>query len=95
MNKRLRLFNVLIGYQTELTYQHTDGSFSAFGNNDPSGSTWLTAFVVMSFAQASPYIYIDPSTVNKAVDWLVRQFDEESGTFSEPGRVIHKEMMVS
>ena len=24
----------------ELTYQHKDGSFSAFGDNDPSGSMW-------------------------------------------------------
>lgn len=29
------------GYQQELTYRHPDGSFSAFGTNDPSGSTWL------------------------------------------------------
>jgi CD109 antigen len=29
------------GYQQELTYRHQDGSFSAFGNSDPSGSTWL------------------------------------------------------
>jgi len=29
------------GYQQELTYRHSDGSFSAFGSNDPSGSTWL------------------------------------------------------
>lgn len=29
-----------IGYQQELTYRHTDGSFSAFGMSDPNGSTW-------------------------------------------------------
>lgn len=29
-----------IGYQQELTYRHGDGSFSAFGMSDPSGSTW-------------------------------------------------------
>ena len=28
------------GYQRELTYQHKDGSFSAFGDNDDSGSMW-------------------------------------------------------
>lgn len=28
------------GYQQELTYKHSDGSFSAFGSSDPSGSTW-------------------------------------------------------
>jgi len=30
----------LLGYQRELTYQRDDGSFSAFGNRDPSGSIW-------------------------------------------------------
>ena len=28
------------GYQRELTYQHKDGSFSAFGDQDKSGSMW-------------------------------------------------------
>ena len=28
------------GYQRELTYQHKDGSFSAFGESDKSGTTW-------------------------------------------------------
>lgn len=77
-----------------MTYQHSDGSFSAFGDRDPSGSTWLTAFVVKSFAQASPYIYIDPQVVGKAINWLLNQFDEETGVFGEPGNVIHKEMQV-
>lgn len=29
-----------IGYQQELTYKRDDGSFSAFGKSDASGSTW-------------------------------------------------------
>jgi len=28
------------GYQQELTYRRSDGSFSAFGSADASGSTW-------------------------------------------------------
>lgn len=28
------------GYQRELTYKHDDGSYSAFGKSDKSGSTW-------------------------------------------------------
>lgn len=31
------------GYQRELTYQHTDGSFSAFGDSDDSGSMWYVS----------------------------------------------------
>merc|ERR1740130_1825379 len=38
--------NMIVGYGRELTYRHSDGSFSAFGNSDPSGSTWLTSFVI-------------------------------------------------
>ncbi|KAK0422305.1 hypothetical protein QR680_007497 [Steinernema hermaphroditum] len=40
------------GYQRELTYKRDDNSFSAFGQSDSHGSTWLTAFVVRSFKQA-------------------------------------------
>jgi len=29
------------GYQRQLTYQRSDGSFSAFGNRDKAGSAWL------------------------------------------------------
>ncbi|XP_063414101.1 CD109 antigen-like isoform X2 [Mytilus trossulus] len=79
------------GYQRELTYQHDDGSFSAFGNSDKSGTTWLTAFVVKSFAQASDDIFIDDKLFHKALDWLVLQ-QTEIGTFKEPGKVLHKAM---
>nr|KAG5690559.1 hypothetical protein BaRGS_014692 [Batillaria attramentaria] len=34
------------GYQTELTYQHMDGSFSIWGDRDPSGSTWYSTMMM-------------------------------------------------
>ena len=34
---------VITGYQKELTFQRSDGSFSAFGNSDPAGSVWSVA----------------------------------------------------
>nr|XP_022323516.1 CD109 antigen-like isoform X2 [Crassostrea virginica] len=79
------------GYQREMTYSHDDGSYSAFGKSDKSGTTWLTAFVVKSFSQAADFITIDENVVQKAVTWLVSQ-QNENGTFREPGRVLHKEM---
>nr|AEG67300.1 alpha-2-macroglobulin [Branchiostoma belcheri tsingtauense] len=79
------------GYQRELTYTHDDGSFSAFGSSDASGSTWLSAFVMKSFSQAMDYIYIDPKVLAKTIRWLIRQ-QQDTGVFSEPGNVIHKEM---
>ncbi|XP_033743834.1 CD109 antigen-like [Pecten maximus] len=79
------------GYQRELTYQHTDGSFSAFGDQDPSGSMWLTAFVAKSFHQAKRHIFIDDETVTRAIDWMINR-QAANGSFPEPGRIIHKNM---
>jgi len=39
---------------------------SPLGNNDKSGSLWLTAFVLKSFAQAKDLIYIDDSVLSDA-----------------------------
>uniref|UniRef100_A0A8C5MP20 Alpha-2-macroglobulin domain-containing protein n=1 Tax=Leptobrachium leishanense TaxID=445787 RepID=A0A8C5MP20_9ANUR len=80
------------GYQRELTYKRSDGSFSAFGNSDDSGSTWLSAFVFRCFLQAREFIFISKEVLDKTVQWLVQYQDVNTGIFSEPGRVIHTEL---
>uniref|UniRef100_H0VAE7 CD109 antigen n=1 Tax=Cavia porcellus TaxID=10141 RepID=H0VAE7_CAVPO len=79
------------GYQRELLYQRDDGSFSAFGNSDPSGSTWLSAFVLRCFLEADPYIDIDPNVLHRTYNWL-KGHQKSSGEFWEPGRVIHSDL---
>ncbi|XP_029178171.1 CD109 antigen-like isoform X4 [Nylanderia fulva] len=79
------------GYQQELTYRHTDGSFSAFGTSDPSGSTWLTAFVVKSFKQAADYIPVEDRIINEALEWLSSN-QASNGSFPEVGKVSHRDM---
>ncbi|EDV25555.1 uncharacterized protein TRIADDRAFT_55768 [Trichoplax adhaerens] len=79
------------GYQKELTYRRSAGSYSAFGNRDKAGSMWLTAFVVKCFSQAKPFIYIDPKVTQPSIDWIIKKQNSD-GTFQEPGRVIHKAM---
>ena len=81
------------GYQRELNYKHNDGSYSAFGNSDASGSTWLTAFVVKSFAESRPYITIDSTELSMSTDWL-KSTQLENGCFESRGKVLHKEMKV-
>lgn len=61
------------GYQRELTYKRLDNSFSAFGDSDSHGSTWLTSFVLRSFKQAQPYIFVDEQVLEKAVEFLNSQ----------------------
>ncbi|KAK7171657.1 hypothetical protein R3I93_004075 [Phoxinus phoxinus] len=80
------------GYQRELTYQHYDGSYSAFGTSDPSGNTWLTAFVMKTFGGAKRYIFIDQNNIDRAKDWLGQQ-QMDNGCFASVGRLYHIEMM--
>ncbi|XP_071524073.1 alpha-1-inhibitor 3-like [Panulirus ornatus] len=79
------------GYQRELLYLRDDGSFSAFGKADDSGSTWLTAFVLKSFAQAQPFITIDEKTLEASRSWL-QENQTVSGCFRSIGKVFHKGM---
>ncbi|KAM4625907.1 CD109 antigen-like [Polymixia lowei] len=79
------------GYQKELSYQRDDGSFSAFGASDTSGSIWLTAFVLRCFLQARPFMRVDQSVLSRAVGWLVGH-QGSRGEFTEVGRVIHTEL---
>ncbi|XP_073673455.1 alpha-2-macroglobulin-like protein 1 [Garra rufa] len=80
------------GYQRELTYKHDDGSYSAFGKNDPSGNTWLTAFVMKSFGGAKKYTFIDQTNIDQAKEWLKQQ-QKENGCFASVGTLIHIDMM--
>ncbi|XP_049537267.1 CD109 antigen-like isoform X6 [Anopheles darlingi] len=79
------------GYQRELSYKHGDGSFSAFGESDKSGSTWLTAFVARSFKQAASHITVDESVIDKSLEWL-SDHQAPNGSFPEVGVVSHKDM---
>ncbi|XP_037391893.1 alpha-2-macroglobulin-like protein 1 [Pygocentrus nattereri] len=79
------------GYQRELSYKHYDGSYSAFGNSDPSGNTWLTAFVMKSFASAKQFIFIDQLYVDQAKTWLGQQ-QQYSGSFASVGQLFHSDM---
>ncbi|XP_030832901.1 pregnancy zone protein-like [Strongylocentrotus purpuratus] len=87
------LSNMRKGYQKQLNYRRSRGSYSAFGNRDPSGSAWLTAYVIRSFAQASPFISIDTKDLDVSINWLYNALgQDENGCFRSKGRVIHKEM---
>ncbi|XP_077662124.1 alpha-2-macroglobulin-like protein 1 [Eretmochelys imbricata] len=76
------------GYQRELLYKHNDGSYSAFGESDAMGNTWLTAFVLKSFGQARPYISIDEKHLEDALGWL-QHHQLESGCFRSVGKLFN------
>ena len=83
---------MITGYQRELTYRHRDGSFSAFGESDETGSLWLTAFVLKSFSQAEDLMYIDPTILDEATDWII-SYQKSDGSFESVGFICHQEIL--
>ncbi|CAO2606455.1 Mug2, partial [Lemmus lemmus] len=79
------------GYQRELNYKHKDGSYSAFGDRDGQGNTWLTAFVLKSFAQARAFIFIDETHTSHAFTWLSKQ-QQNNGCFRSSGSLFNNAM---
>jgi CD109 antigen len=83
---------MITGYQRELTYRRSDGSFSAFGQSDQEGSLWLTAFVLKCFAQAKGLMYVDDKVLDEAAEWII-DHQNEDGSFDPVGFIHHQEMM--
>ncbi|TFH34967.1 MAG: alpha-2-macroglobulin, partial [Dehalococcoidia bacterium] len=83
---------MVTGYQRELTYRRSDGSFSAFGQSDPEGSLWLTSFVLRAFSEAEDIVYIDEKVTGDALEWIVSHQNGD-GSFDQVGFVHHQEML--
>ncbi|XP_043377898.1 alpha-2-macroglobulin isoform X1 [Chelonia mydas] len=77
------------GYQTQLKYKHPDGSYSTFGPRyGQSGNTWLTAFVLKSFAQARSHIFIEEKHIQDALAWLAGK-QKDNGCFRSSGTLLN------
>ncbi|XP_032065555.1 alpha-2-macroglobulin-like isoform X2 [Thamnophis elegans] len=84
--------HIQTGYQRQMIFKHCDGSYSAFAKNiSEAGNTWLTAFVLKSFAQASSIIFVDDKHINDAQKFLTQQ-QEDNGCFRSTGYLFHKEL---
>ncbi|XP_012587791.1 PREDICTED: alpha-2-macroglobulin-like [Condylura cristata] len=82
--------NLISGYQRQLNYRHSDGSYSSFGDegNRTQGSTWLTAFVLKSFVQAQSYIFVDNSNLVNSFNWLSKK-QKGNGCFQRTGSILN------
>ncbi|XP_025971285.2 alpha-2-macroglobulin-like protein 1 isoform X3 [Dromaius novaehollandiae] len=80
------------GYQQQLLYKHTDGSYSAFGEGSEPGNTWLTAFVLKTFSQAQDFIHIDEQNIKDAASALIKS-QTPSGCFKSVGKLFNNGLM--
>ncbi|XP_029834423.2 alpha-1-macroglobulin isoform X1 [Ixodes scapularis] len=79
--------NLKTGYQRQMKYRHPDGSYSAFGTSDSTGSMFLTSFVVKSFKQAEKYVPIDAANLKESIKWVTTK-QKTNGCFQNVGRVL-------
>ncbi|XP_077578127.1 alpha-2-macroglobulin-like [Stigmatopora nigra] len=77
------------GYQRQLNYKHSNGGYSTFGTGEEN--TWLTAFVMRSFAKANSFVYIDPANIEDSQNWLERK-QKENGCFQKSGKLFNNRM---
>ncbi|XP_074858484.1 alpha-2-macroglobulin-like protein 1 [Carettochelys insculpta] len=80
------------GYQRQLRYKHTDGSYSAFGEGRGPGNTWLTALVLKTFSQARHFIHIDEQNIKDAARSLTLS-QTPSGCFQSTGKLFNNALM--
>ncbi|XP_071964431.1 pregnancy zone protein-like [Antedon mediterranea] len=84
--------NIRAGYQRELNYRRRDGSYSAFGQSDYDGSTWLTVFVLRTFAESDEFIEIDSNLMRESLSWLINQQNKKTGCIMSRGTLFNKAM---
>uniref|UniRef100_A0A3P8PS66 Alpha-2-macroglobulin bait region domain-containing protein n=1 Tax=Astatotilapia calliptera TaxID=8154 RepID=A0A3P8PS66_ASTCA len=77
------------GYQRQLNYKSADGAYTTFGTGP--GNTWLTAFVVRSFAKAQSFVFIDPRKIEESKTWLQHK-QQENGCFEKSGKLFNNGM---
>nr|XP_006813172.1 PREDICTED: C3 and PZP-like alpha-2-macroglobulin domain-containing protein 8-like [Saccoglossus kowalevskii] len=78
------------GYARELTYyKNNPGCFSVWTHKPCS--TWLTAFAMKIFCQASEFVVVDPKVICGATNWLLTMQNDD-GSIRENFLVYHKEM---
>ncbi|XP_070846544.1 complement C3-like [Chaetodon trifascialis] len=82
--------HIKTGYQNELAYRKSDGSFAVF--RDYRSSTWLTAYVVKVFAMAHNLVAVSKNVICDAVKFLILNAQQPDGMFREDGYVFSSSM---
>ncbi|XP_055839386.1 thioester-containing protein 1 allele R1-like [Episyrphus balteatus] len=63
--------NLELGYQNQLTFKYSDGSFGLFEQKiGKTGDIWHTAFALWGLKKANEFIHIDPKVINGTLNYL-------------------------
>ena len=81
------------GYQQQLSFRHTNGGYSIFGENtDDEPSIWLTAYVVRYFIKASKVISVEQRIIESGLEYMSEQ-QQSNGEFPYTGYLLNQNHM--
>ncbi|KAK9521964.1 hypothetical protein VZT92_018466 [Zoarces viviparus] len=63
------------------SFKGGDSSYSMWMKREPS--TWLTALVVKALSVVDPVVSVDHQTLSDSVSWLIRQAQQQDGSFTD------------
>ncbi|XP_052411898.1 complement C5 isoform X2 [Carassius gibelio] len=68
-------------------------AFSMWSNKDKSASTWVTALMVRTLADMHEYVSLESQMLTNAINWLIKNCQNDDGSFSEKSQSIPPKLM--
>uniref|UniRef100_A0A2R9CI26 Alpha-2-macroglobulin domain-containing protein n=1 Tax=Pan paniscus TaxID=9597 RepID=A0A2R9CI26_PANPA len=76
------------GYQRQLSFKNSDGSYSVFWHQSQKGSIWLSALTFKTLERMKKYVFIDENVQKQTLIWLSSQ-QKTSGCFKNDGQLFN------
>uniref|UniRef100_F6TLI5 Ovostatin homolog 2-like n=1 Tax=Macaca mulatta TaxID=9544 RepID=F6TLI5_MACMU len=76
------------GYQRQLSFKNSDGSYSVFWQQNQKGSIWLSALTYQTLERMKNYVFIDENVQKQTLIWLSSQ-QKTNGCFKNDGQLFN------
>uniref|UniRef100_A0A8D2GUG1 Ovostatin n=1 Tax=Urocitellus parryii TaxID=9999 RepID=A0A8D2GUG1_UROPR len=77
------------GYQKQLSFRNSDGSYSLFSQWNRKGSIWLTALTFKTLEKMKEYVFIDETVQKQSLIWLSSK-QKSNGCFENDDKLLNK-----
>nr|XP_027776430.1 ovostatin homolog 2-like [Marmota flaviventris] len=78
------------GYQKQLSFRNSDGSYSLFWQWNRKGSIWLTALTFKTLEKMKEYVFIDETVQKQSLIWLSSK-QKSNGCFENDDKLFTAE----
>ncbi|XP_006875515.1 PREDICTED: ovostatin homolog 2-like [Chrysochloris asiatica] len=85
--KSKAVFFLSSGYQKQLSFKNSDGSYNVFCQSNPLGNIWLTTLTFKTFEVMKKYVYIDEEVQKQSLIWLSSK-QKSNGCFKSEGKLF-------